>query len=1011
MIVLHALWNSSAGCLCVWAESSATIRPGTGEHSGNMHPFALERDALVQEVAKFLPDSRGEIMELEIYLPSNSGRPLPSPQCSLQVPMNEGPIQLLSWKIPAVILDPCSALDFLLHLPVSPPHGVNYGSSLRFWMEAASFLLELLCKQWAIPTMEKSDKTKFRAHWEVLISDKNQEQFQLLSEAMPPVCRAFSLSGKIPSAILLDFLNKNVDAFIKTNVSLQSDSWYQPALLSGTVAEKWTYGLLTEKVVISAPAKQIEPFSRQLSSWIDRVKPDSAPLRLCFKLDPPDNGQDSWALKFYLQARDDRSILIPAQKIWSVRSDVVTFVKRTFENPQERLLIELGKASRLYLPLDESLRSPHPVGMDLTAEKAYTFLQQSASLLVESGFGVLLPPWWQSPQTRLGVKLTVKQPPRTVGKGLLGINSILAYEWQVAIGDDLLSTEEFKELAQLKVPLVKIRGKWVEVRPDDIKKAVAFFEKTKYNGEMRLGDALRLSLEQGISEVGLPVVDVEAKGKIKSLFQSLLTSKISHFTPPETFHGTLRPYQVKGVSWLWFLNTVGLGGCLADDMGLGKTIQVIALLLHERVEGTPGPTLIVCPMSVVGNWYKEIERFAPSLKVMVHHGQERVTTSLVDAVRQHDVVITTYALVHRDESDIASVPWERVVLDEAQNIKNPWAKRTQAAKRLKANQRIALTGTPVENRLSELWSIMDFLNRNYLGSHEEFRKRFALPIERYHDSHSTELLKKLATPFLLRRLKTDKSIIRDLPEKMEMRVFCNLSREQATLYEAVVQEMMDKIKDSEGIQRKGLVLSTLMKLKQVCNHPAQFLHDKSSLKGRSGKLERLEEMLEEVVAEGDKALIFTQFREMGVILQQHLQEALDCEILFLHGGTSKKQRDNMIEHFQKTERVPLFVLSLKAGGLGLNLTAANHVFHFDRWWNPAVENQATDRAFRIGQVKNVQVHKFVCLGTVEERIDEMIEEKKGLAERIVGAGEGWITEMSAAELKNLFALTSTVGGG
>ncbi|MBU7043351.1 MAG: DEAD/DEAH box helicase, partial [Theionarchaea archaeon] len=420
-------------------------------------------------------------------------------------------------------------------------------------------------------------------------------------------------------------------------------------------------------------------------------------------------------------------------------------------------------------------------------------------------------------------------------------------------------------------------------------------------------------------------------------------------------------------------------------------------------------TLVICPTSVVGNWYKEIKRFAPSLRAMIYHGADRKADTFSTDVCSHDVIITTYSLARIDACQFSSIEWEYMILDEAQKIKNPWTQRAQAIRNLKARNRIALTGTPVENRLSELWSIIDFLNRGYLGTQKEFHKKFALPIEKYHSTHHSEALKRIVQPFVLRRLKTDASIIKDLPEKMEMKVFCNLTEEQATLYEAVVQEMLEKIDDSEGIQRKGLILSTLMKLKQICNHPAQFFHDSSTLHHRSGKLARLEEMLEEALSEGDRALIFTQFQEMGTLIQSYLQEQLDCETLFLHGGTPQKQREAMISRFQE-HKAPLFVLSLKAGGLGLNLTAANHVFHFDRWWNPAVEDQATDRAYRIGQRQNVQVHKFVCIGTVEERIDEMIEQKKALAQTIIGTGEAWITEMSTHDLKQIIQLRKEIGG-
>ena len=431
--------------------------------------------------------------------------------------------------------------------------------------------------------------------------------------------------------------------------------------------------------------------------------------------------------------------------------------------------------------------------------------------------------------------------------------------------------------------------------------------------------------------------------------------------------------------------------------------------------------MLACPMSVVGNWQKEVERFSPSLKVMVHHGTNRLTeNAFAEAAEGHDLVITTYAIVQRDEKTLSRVYWQNIVLDEAQNIKNPSTKQTRAIKRLESENRIALTGTPVENHLSELWSIMDFLNPGYLGSMKSFRENFALPIEKYRNEEQAERLRRMTQPFILRRLKTDPAIIKDLPDKVETKVYYNLTPEQASLYGAVVEDMLDQIKFLTGIERKGLVLATLTKLKQICNHPALFLQDGSPLPRRSGKLARLEEMLEEVLAEGDKALIFTQFAGMGAMLHHHLQEKLGREVLFLYGKTPKKQRDAMIERFQsdgsasasgsESDGPPIFILSLKAGGFGLNLTAANYVFHFDRWWNPAVENQATDRAFRIGQKKNVFVNKFVCVGTLEERIDQMIEDKKALAEAVIGTGEAWLTELSSEELREVLTLSrKTIG--
>jgi SNF2 family DNA or RNA helicase len=808
---------------------------------------------------------------------------------------------------------------------------------------------------------------------------------------------------------------------------------------SGTrpLPEQWIRALTARDfsdAQLNDSQETLQQFSTTLHSWLDQVAPSKTetPFRTCFRLEAPEvqesittaqtgveESNATWYITFHLQANDDPSLLVPAEQVWNERSGTLTFLKRSFENPQERLLSDLAKAARLFPRIETSLHAARPQVVQLTTEQAYQFLREVAPLLEQSGFGVLVPSWWQKQRVRLRATLQLKPKVGAVASsGLLGLNGVVAYDWQVALGDTTLSTKEFERIVQLKQPLLQVRGQWVELQPHEIEAAIAFFKKRRNRGgTITLGDALRLGLGQDTSELGLPTEGVESEGWIHDLLSGLQNGlSIESLPQPATLQGTLRPYQLKGVSWLVFLKQFGLGACLADDMGLGKSVELIGLLLHERLEkGRPrsvAPTLLICPMSIVGNWQRELQRFAPSLSVMVHHGPERLAgEALIDEISRHDVVLTTYNIALRDKEDLSTVSWENVVIDEAQNIKNETAKQTQAIKQLHANYKVALTGTPVENRLSELWSIMEFLNPGYLGSGEGFRKGFAVPIERYHNQQRAETLRRVIQPFVLRRQKTDKEIIQDLPEKMEMRVFCNLTREQASLYEAVVKEMMERIEEAEGMERRGLILATLTKLKQVCNHPAQFTSDGSSLPRRSGKLTRLEEMLDEVQAEGDKALISTQYAEMGDLLRRYLQEFLGYETLFLHGGTSKKQRDVMVQRFQEQRQgPPFFILSIKAGGVGLNLTAANHVFHFDRWWNPAVENQATDRAFRIGQKRNVQVHKFVCVGTLEERIDQMIEQKKELAESIVGSGEQWLTEMSTSQLKDLFALSREAVG-
>lgn len=1039
MIVIHAVWEHvEAGKLHLWVETShptakkpkrSGTKRTTQEQSPQSHPFALAHQSLQRTLEEWLTSETlksVEIGTLELRLPSTAYGPQPSPEMILEhAEDTTKPTEFKPWRVNTLTLDTQSAFALLRALPVETPRGVAFGDDLRFWATAAMFAFELITKEYYIPTLQEAQrngKAIYQAAWQASLVGENDERMHNLAALMPPICWSFLPPDKrfsiVPKQQLRHFLDHSIDAFVRECLAdtplLSKSKLRQLDYLAPP--EQWLHGLTTNDGTLNGNEQQLRDFAAAMYGWLDQLRPAvaNAPFRTCFRLDQPDPESNQpllWRISYYLQANDDRSLLVPADKVWQERSGTLTFLKRQFENPQERLLSDLGKATRVFPAIENSLRTARPEELALTTEQAYTFLRESVPLLEQSGYGVLIPTWWQKPSARVRVKLKVK--PKEGGKtsrGLLGLNNIIAYDWVVSVGDSELSDTEFESLVDLKMPLVRVRGQWVELRPEEIEAAISFFEKKRMSGDMTLGDALRLGLGEEQSEVGLEVAGIETEGWIKDLMDRLSnTAKIATIEQPSQLHGQLRPYQLKGASWMAFLKQFGFGACLADDMGLGKSIQTIGLLLHDREQDElpTAPTLLICPMSIVGNWQRELQRFAPSLSVMIHHGAERLSDeAFLEEARRHDVVITTYALALRDQEHLSKIDWNYLVVDEAQNIKNEAAKQTKAIKGIKARHRIALTGTPVENRLSELWSIMDFLNPRYLGSGTEFRRSFATPIEKYHDAKQAETLKQLIQPFVLRRVKTDKSIIKDLPDKLEMKVFCNLTQEQASLYEAIVKEMIEKIEGAEGIERRGLVLSTLLKLKQICNHPAQFMSDGSDLAERSGKLARLEEMLAEALAAGDKALIFTQFAEMGSLLRQYLQSALESEVLFLHGGTSKQQRDTMVQRFQEERHGPsIFLLSIKAGGVGLNLTAANHVFHFDRWWNPAVENQATDRAFRIGQLKNVQVHKFLCVGTVEEHIDQMIEEKKGVAESIVGSGENWLTEMSTDQLKDLFALS------
>ncbi|MGK7955719.1 MAG: DEAD/DEAH box helicase, partial [Crocosphaera sp.] len=769
---------------------------------------------------------------------------------------------------------------------------------------------------------------------------------------------------------------------------------------------------------------EIQGLNNALNNWTSSVdeyiiNPENNKLelnqfRVCFQLNTPENNnkkleQTNWCLTYCLQALDNPNYLIYADVIWDNPVAQLIWNNRTINNPQETLLKGLGLASRLYYLIEESLQENKPSFCELDPIQVYEFLRSFANILKDNGLGVILPSSLEQgvEEKRLGISLNAEVKTRKGQR--LSLKSLLNYKLNLAIGDKTISKKEFEKLLAQKSPLVEVKGEWIALQPADVRAAQEILNQSYEPLELSVEDALRFSTGDSSTIAKLPLTNFETKGELATLINTINNNKsIPMIENPTGFKGQLRPYQQRGVGWLAFLEKWGLGACLADDMGLGKTPQLIGFLLHLKSENMlEQPTLVICPTSVLNNWEREVKKFAPTLSTLIHHGDRRSKgKTFVKEVNKKNVIITSYSLIYRDIKSFEQVEWQGIVLDEAQNIKNPQAKQSQAVRQLSTQFRIALTGTPVENRLTELWSILDFLNPGFLGTQQFFRRRFATPIEKYGDKQSLTIMRSLVRPFILRRLKTDKTIIQDLPEKQEMNVFCGLSSEQAKLYQQLVDNSLTEIEEKTGIERKGLVLSLLMKLKQICNHPDHFLKQKNLTKAeKSGKLLRLEEMLEELIEEGDHALIFTQFSEWGKLLQPYLQKKLHQEVLFLYGATRRVQRQEMIDRFQQDPNGPrIFILSLKAGGTGLNLTRANHVFHIDRWWNPAVENQATDRAFRLGQKRNVQVHKFVCTGTLEEKIHEMLESKQKLAEQTVDAGEQWLTELDTDQLRNLLLL-------
>jgi hypothetical protein len=950
-------------------------------------------------------------------------------------PVRRGPVgrvSLARWRVPVLVFDPAAALDVLGRFSQLDEPAVTPGGSLPYLAAVARFAVDLAARGRVLPVLVSQGGTH-AARWRPVLGGADGQRGRDLAAAMPPSCRAEpagdELDGQPPGPLLAGALEVLTDAAVRSRLPaslLTARRGRSPARIP--VAERFVVSLTTTDaridVVTPQDEAEAEQLTAELGTWLDAARIPAGPVRTCFRLvEPPEpTGPESdlWRVEFALQSADDPSLMISAADVWAGhgsgflgRAGASTGSAAAGRDPVEELLAGLGAAARLFGEVEVALRESAPAMVELDTPGAFRFLSQTGPLLSGAGFGVLMPDWVR--KARLGLKLTTRSRASAGSSATVsrfGLGDLVDFRYDVAVGDEALDPAELAELARLKVPLVRIRGQWVELDEAHLAAALRFLERQQA-GTMTAAQALAAGLNGPDDEV--PLVGVDADGWLGDLLSGQADRRLAPMTTPAGFSGQLRPYQERGLSWLSFLGGLGLGGILADDMGLGKTIQLLSLLADQAGAGTvrsyggvgSAPTLLVCPMSLVGNWQREAARFTPDLRVHVHHGADRLDADgLSAALADVDLVITSYGVVTRDRDALSQLTWARVVCDEAQNIKNHATRQARAVRALPAAARIALTGTPVENRLSDLWSIMEFTNPGLLGTAATFREKYALPIERHGSPDAAQALKRVTQPFVLRRLKTDKTIISDLPDKQEMKIWCNLTPEQASLYAATVTDMLSRIAEAaDDIGRRGLVLATMARLKQVCNHPAHLLGDGSRLAGRSGKLARLEEICDEIMADGDKALCFTQYAEFGRMLQPHLAARLGCPVLFLHGGTTKKQRDAMVATFAELDEPALFLLSLKAGGTGLNLTAASHVIHVDRWWNPAVEDQATDRAFRIGQHKNVQVRKFVCVGTLEERIDAMIEEKKALAQSIVGTGESWLTELSTDDLRAVLTLS------
>ncbi|MBF0277879.1 MAG: DEAD/DEAH box helicase [SAR324 cluster bacterium] len=1029
MWIIHGTWiprDSShfknGGDFFVWVEKVPEINLNNSVKS---HPNCLS----AQELAGFFQNtfSVNEKVRQQFsacappyfLLPSAQNAPLPSSEMfQFLGDLPPEHFKIKKWQVDCILAEkPLAFLKEIHFVSLHASGKIRLGSDLLFWYCYWCAFREIILKDQYIPGLkahpsaENTKKFEIVPNWQI-ISPRFESILTSFAPSMPLICRAGQSGLKKnksffeAESLLRHFSECVLDSLVlQTPFTQQQNRGVADSLLELCIAP-------VGKTRIARQSKLWKSTFEKWFRWKKQLETSNTntPFVLCFRLnsDSEDEGH-SWQLDFLVESRKDPSLKVHLSQYWQLQGkEKVNFTKFFGKEFDKNFLLLMGAAARIYPKLWQGLQTEKPDGILLSMEEAYAFLKEKAWILEDAGYRVMVPAWW-TPDGRRRARLRMKvkgisPPGQTAPGGHFNLPTLVRYEYRLSIGDEEITEDEWEALINAKMPLVRFRGQWMELDQEKMGEMLSFWQSRQQETELALSDLIKRVAEKEQD------VEFEYDPVLSEMMSSLQQKReFSLLDAPSNFLGELREYQQRGLSWLCFLESLKMGPCLADDMGLGKTVQIIALLLHERQHGgSPDPTLLIAPTSVLGNWQKEIERFGPELKTFIHHGSQRPgkAQAFQSECAQADVVITSFALARIDAKLFHFCPWHRIVVDEAQNIKNPNATQTRAILKIKSRHRIALTGTPIENRLLDLWSIFNFLNPGYLNSQNKFKAFYEIPIQRDNDADRLKIFKKLVEPFILRRVKTDKAIIKDLPEKVEQKVYCPLGKEQASLYQSVVDEVKEALEEVEGIQRKGLILSTLMKLKQICNHPAQFLKDGSEFsEARSHKLGRLLEMANEILENGESLLLFTQFNEVGQELEKLFRSEKHIKTWYLHGATSRQKREAMISEFQDIETDPgIFVLSLKAGGVGITLTKANHVFHFDRWWNPAVENQATDRAFRIGQKRNVFVHKFVTPGTLEERIDAMLEDKKKLSESVVGGDESWLTELDDQAFRQLIEL-------
>ncbi|WP_326594791.1 DEAD/DEAH box helicase [Streptomyces sp. NBC_01803] len=951
-----------------------------------------QTSALTGCAAVFLPADPPRASRVAFWHPDGS-RPaagqLPGEELTVALPEPDGSVRART--VPAVVLPMRDALPVLTRA-----RAADAGGAAACWGAAAVLALQLAARGRLLPGLTTTDHDAWRLG---PLDAADAGRLRELAAAMPPHAHAVPLpepaddGGLLlprPETLLRAFLDAVADTLPRTPAA---------ALAAGGPA--WA-----DRAPRRLPAQR--PWAEGVAAGHDA----GVRLSLRVEADPAGPGTDGvtgatgprFRAVVQLHSLSDPTAVADAAEVWAGTSPAVGAF-----GPRARTdaLLTLRRAAAAWEPLTPLLSAAVPDAVDLADEDVSSLLGAPVTrALAAAGVQVHWPRHLVRGLTARAVVGGDGTPdgeapgarPESALPSLLTPGALFAFDWRFAVGDTELTREELDRLAEAGRPVVRLRDQWVLVAPEEVRRALD-------RRDRRIGalDGLGAALT-GTAEVDGELVEVAVSGRLRALRDRLTDPEQAGPEPvpqPAALTATLRDYQLRGLNWLHRMTSLGLGGCLADDMGLGKTITLIALHLHRQLDpATAGPTLVVCPASLLGNWQREFAAFAPGTPVRRYHGAARDLTGLAG----DEVVVTTYGTMRVDADRLAgAAAWSLVVADEAQHVKNPFSATARRLRAIPGRARVALTGTPVENNLSELWAILDWTTPGLLGRLGTFRSRFADAVESGADPGAAERLARLIRPFLLRRRKSDPGIAPELPPKTETDRPVALTAEQAGLYEAVVREGLDAVSGTAGFARRGLVVKLLTSLKQICNHPAQFLkEDDPRLPGRSGKLELFDELLDSILAEGASVLVFTQYVRMARLLERHLT-ARGVPGLLLHGGTPVPRREEMVRSFSAGE-VPVFLLSLKAAGTGLNLTRAEHVVHFDRWWNPAVEAQATDRAYRIGQDRPVQVHRLIAEGTIEDRVAALLERKRALAESVLGAGEAALSELSDTELADLVAL-------